>query len=80
MFWVEFGVENWPNKESFGVDFTSRGKHIPKQEDMFGCHVLDPKILRPPLCAQQPQCLFRNMVETKDWKRQLPNSGVDHRA
>jgi hypothetical protein len=49
MFWVEFGVENWPNKESFGVDFTSLGKPIPKQEDMFGCRVLDPKILRPPL-------------------------------
>jgi hypothetical protein len=40
MFWVEIGVENRPKKESFGVDFTSRGKHIPKQEDMFGCHVL----------------------------------------
>jgi hypothetical protein len=50
LFWVKFGVENWPKKESFGVDFTSRGKHIPKQEDMFGCHVLGPKILRPPLC------------------------------
>jgi hypothetical protein len=39
MFWVEFGVENRPKKESFGVDFTSRGKHIPKQEDMFGLPV-----------------------------------------
>jgi hypothetical protein len=49
MFGVEFGVENRPKKESFGVDFTSHVKHIPKQEDMFGCHVLVPKMLRPPL-------------------------------
>jgi hypothetical protein len=34
MFGVEFGVENRPKKESFGVNFTSRAKHIPKQEDM----------------------------------------------
>jgi hypothetical protein len=50
MFGVEFGVENRPKKESFGVDFTSHVKHIPKQEDMLGCYVLVPKMLRPPLC------------------------------
>jgi hypothetical protein len=49
MFWVEFDAENRPKRESFGVDFTLRGKHIPKQEDMFGCHILVPKIFRPPL-------------------------------
>jgi hypothetical protein len=34
MFWVEFGVESRPKRESFGVDFTSRetysqtGRHV----------------------------------------------------
>jgi hypothetical protein len=39
VFWVEFGAESRPKKESFGVGFTAHGKNIPKQEDMFGCHI-----------------------------------------
>jgi hypothetical protein len=35
MFGVEIGVENRPKKESFGIDFTSRVKHIPKQEHVW---------------------------------------------
>jgi hypothetical protein len=40
---VDFGIENRPKKVSFlGYVGTT------KQEDMLGCHVLVPKIFRPP--------------------------------